>query len=299
MELKTKQTLAVVFSIAGAVGTLGMVFLARKAAMKEVEVRNGNIDIQSMKTVDKLKVIAPLYIPTMAAGVITIGSIIGSTVMSHKAQASLMSIAVLADQGWKKYKHQVKSTLGLDTHKDILKGIAKKESKDISMIKRDEKDTRELYYDEIVGYFQAKPDDVAFAYAEINEILNTDYRNQCYIYDFVTIGTFLKLANAELVDKNVSKNILNTWGWTMDYLTENYGWCWIHMNITHESSDDGVIPISVISWVEDPILIDIENVHGGQDRLSLKDIGVEVYDDILHKKHVPQEDLYEKKAETK
>lgn len=295
MELKTKQTLSVIFSVGGAIGTLATALLVREAAKKEQETYQTLLPFKK----GNIKDILMLYKLPIAVGTLTIGSIIGSTVMSHKAQASLMSMAVLADQGWKKYKHQVKSTLGLDAHKDVLKGIAKKESKDISMIKRDEKDTRELYYDEIAGYFQAKPEDVAFAYAEINQMLNTDYRNQLVdIYDFVTLGIFLKLANAELVDKNVSKDILNTWGWTMDYLTENYTWCWIHMDVTHESSDDGEVPINVISWVEDPILIDIENVYG-PGRLSLEGIDVEEFDGILHKKYTLQEDLYEKKAVTK
>lgn len=295
MELKTKQTLSVIFSVGGAIGTLATALLVREAAKKEQETYQTLLPFKK----GNIKDILMLYKLPIAVGTLTIGSIIGSTVMSHKAQASLMSMAVLADQGWKKYKHQVKSTLGLDAHKDILKGIAKKETKDISTIKRDEKDTRELYYDEIVGYFQAKPEDVVFAYAEINEMLNTDYRNQLVdIYDFVTLGTFLKLAKAELVDKNVSKDILNTWGWTMDYLTENYNWCWIHMNVSHESSDDGEVPINVISWAEDPILIDIENVYG-PGRLSLEGIDVEEFDGILNKKYKLQEDLYEKKAEAK
>ena len=33
-----------------------------------------------------------------------------------------MSMAVIADQGWRKYKNQVKSTLGLDKHEDIFEG---------------------------------------------------------------------------------------------------------------------------------------------------------------------------------
>ena len=43
-----------------------------------------------------------IYIPTGVVGVATIGSIVGSTIMSNRAQASIMSMAVIADQGWKK-----------------------------------------------------------------------------------------------------------------------------------------------------------------------------------------------------
>lgn len=288
MNLKTKQTLSVIFSIGGVIGTIGTVWLARKAAMKEQKMRtpNGCIypEIMPETTIkDQIKKLLPIYAPTIVVGGLTIGSIVGSTIMSHKAQASIMSMAVLADQGWRRYKHQVKSTLGIDTHHGILTGIAKDELKSNNKIEIDPDDYRELYYDELVGYFKATPADVAFAYAEINEMLNTDYRNQLVdIFDFVTIGTFLKLANAELLDNRVSIDTMNEWGWTMDYLVEAYTWCWIHMNIVKEVTDDGVVPFNVITWKEDPILLD-------RDQLSLRGFEIEEVDDILDKKYKNQE----------
>jgi len=314
VNLKTKQTLSVMFSIGGAIGTLATVLLARKAAMKEAEMRmtpdQGNLNL--MKPIEQIKIIGPTYIPTAIAGILTIGSIIGSTVMSHKAQASIMSMAVLADQGWRKYKHQVKSTLGLKAHEDIISGIAKKNYNDVQVPNKKElSDNRELFYDEIVGYFQANPEDVAFAYAEINEMLNTDYRNQLTdVFDFVTLGRFLKLANAELIDPNVNIEEINKWGWTMDYLVEAYNWPWIHMKLLDEKTEDGEVPIRVISWVEDPILLTEDQIYSGSS-LSLDGLEVEEYDPWLDdarkihndrklsKQYQNQEKVYEKKASIK
>jgi hypothetical protein len=232
-----------------------------------------------------------LYKLPIAVGALTVGSIVGSTVMSHKAQASIMSMAVLADQGWRRYKHQVKSTLGLDTHENVLRGLANKRlsSTNDPMI-MDENDPRELFYEEMVGFFKAKPEDVIAAAAELNEMLNTDYRNQLVdIYDFVTIGTFLKMANAELLDTKVNLDSLENWGWTMDQLVECYNWCWIHMKLTEEKTDDGVVPFRVISWLEEPIIIDREQVYGGM--LNLNGFSVDDIDEILQKKYNIQENL--------
>lgn len=314
MNLKTKQTLSVMFSIGGAIGTLATMYLVRKAAIEERNVtralyEDGVIDITRK---DIFKLVYKEYIPAAVVGLVTIGSIIGSTVMSHKAQASIMSMAVLADQGWRKYKHQVKSTLGLKAHEDIISGIAKKNYNDVQVPNKKElSDNRELFYDEIVGYFQANPEDVAFAYAEINEMLNTDYRNQLTdVFDFVTLGRFLKLANAELIDSNVNIEEINKWGWTMDYLVEAYNWPWIHMKLIDEKTEDGEVPIRVISWVEDPILLTEDQIYSGNS-LSLDGLDVEEYepwlddarkihnDRKLSKKYQNQEKVYEKKISIK
>lgn len=308
MNLKTKQTLSVMFSIGGAIGTLATALLVRESAKKEQETYQTLLPFKK----GNIKDILILYKVPIAVGTLTIGSIIGSTVMSNKAQASIMSMAVLADQGWRKYKHQVKSTLGLKAHEDIISGIAKKNYNDIQVPNKKElSDNRELFYDEIVGYFQANPEDVAFAYAEINEMLNTDYRNKLTdVFDFVTIGRFLKLANAELIDPDVNIEELNKWGWTMDYLVEAYNWPWIHMKLIYEKTDDGEVPIRVISWVQDPILLTENQIYSGIS-LSLDGLEVEEYepwlddarkihnDRKLSKKYQNQEKVYEKKASIK
>lgn len=267
MNLKTKQTLAILFSIGGAIGTVGTALLARKATMKEIDIRKNVKDFDQLSTKEKAIVLGKIYIPTAVTGMVTVGSIIGSSVMSHKAQASLMSMAVIADQGWRKYKNQVKSTLGLDKHEDILKGIAKKTLTQDEKLKIENGDELELYFEENIGFFQAKPEDVMSAYAEINEFLNTDkgtFTNG--LYNGITIGMFLALTNGKLVSSSKNTN-LDDWGWSLDYLQDVTGNCWVHMIFSEEVTDDGVVPYKVISWVEEPIMILDEDY---EERLDLK-----------------------------
>jgi len=286
MNLKTKQSLAIIFSIGGSIGTIGTALLARKAARMEAlyDFKGDNINKKPFK--EQFNILLPLYLPAILVGTLTVGSIVGSTVMSHKAQASIMSMAVLADRGWKKYKNQVKSTLGLDVHDDILQGIAKDRLKSIPKPNTDPNDVRELYYEETVGFFKADPADVAFAYAELNEILNTDYRNQLSeTFDFVSIGKFLRLANADILDKTISDDALDMWGWTMDYLCDVHdGRSWIHIKFVDEKTDDNVVPYKVVTWVEEPILLDEKSLYD-MTHLSLDGVTAEDFDGTIHKKY--------------
>lgn len=264
MNLKTKQLTSIGLSIIGAGGTIATALLVREAAKKEVR------DYQDLLPFKKgnIKDVLNIYKLPIAVGVATVTSIVASTILTRRAEASLMSMAVVADQGWRKYKNQVKETLGLDTHKDILKGIANKEQKVNSNLHLPHDDnTLELYYEENVGYFQANPEELAFAYAEINEMMNTSYGNGPNdVFEGITLGRFLGLANARLI-KDVGDDILEGWGWTMDYLSEVHGNCWIKMGFELEVTDDGVIPYKVISWINEPIMLLDEDYH---ERLDLK-----------------------------
>lgn len=274
MNLKTKQTLSVILAMGSAVGTVVTVLLARRAALKEKDVVG---DLGGKTFGEKMKLLTPVYAPTAVAGAVTIASIIGSNVMSHKAQASIMSMAVLADQGWRRYKNEVKSTLGIDKHSKVLQGIANKGLN--SRVKKtvDKADTRELYFEEHVGYFRANKEDVAYAYAELNEILNMfsmsppdddpdnpiGKRLNGYWMGYsgaVTFAMFFERAKAEFDEgTHATKDMLNSWGWSVEYMDDQYPWSWIHMETSIEGGTiltDGEEPVIVIEWKEEPILLD-------------------------------------------
>jgi len=112
-------------AVGGACGTILTAHMTRMAALKERSVVDSTVDFDKKTIKERIKLLAPVYTPTIVVGAVTVGSIVGSSVISQKAQASLMSMAVLADQGWRKYKHQVKKTLGLETNDKIISNIAK------------------------------------------------------------------------------------------------------------------------------------------------------------------------------
>lgn len=259
MNLKTKQSLSVIFSLVGVAGTIGTAFLTRKASLKEAVLRH-EIDYQvahghekEPTTKEFIKKVLPLYIPSIVAGTATVASIVGSTIMSQKAQASIMSMAVVADQGWRRYKNQIKEKLGLDTHKDILKNIAREHHPIVNP--NEVPEGHQLYFEEIIGYFTAKPEDVQAAYAKINELFNTDAKLGEDDYGVITLKDFIKFSKAEVLHTTAKNSILDSWGWTQDYLLDNFDWSWVHIKLENEKTDDGVVDFQVITWIEEPIFI--------------------------------------------
>ena len=85
----------------------------------------------------------------------------------------------------------------------------------------------------------------------------------------VSIWQFLQLANARIIDTDIDKEYLETFGWTMDYLHDRFGNVWIHMKLIDEETIDDIepkIPYKVISWLEDPIMLGVEDY---EERLDL------------------------------
>jgi len=247
MDIRQKQTLSICLSIFGALGTIVTAYLTRKAAFKEVDILRESPP-EDVK--DKIKTVIPIYIPAIIGGSVTIASIIGSIFLSRKVEASLAAVAILADQGWRKYKRQVKNMFGTDKHIDILKGVAKT---DYEQVKKDiwkkPEDTRRLYHEEHVGYFLADPVKLAFSYADMNQRLHIEDFGETSFY--VLIYNFLQQADAELLNKDIKPEDLK-WGWSYEYLGDQYSHAWIHMTLHEVKMDDGTI-CTEIEWCEESI----------------------------------------------
>lgn len=262
MNIRTRQTISAVLSLVSSVGTIATAYLAAKATKKIIEKKN---DISSMhpevtkeqtdnmlKKNSKFKYFFkyefPTYIPTFICGTATIISTVSSTILSRKTEASLATMALLADQGWRKYRGKVISTLGLDKNENIVSAISKDEYKKENPKETD--DGRKLYWEEHIGFFLAFPDAVALAYGDLNQRIHTlQYGVSSYyamLYDFVTA------AKAELLNKNISNEDLQ-WGWSYDELEASYDCIWVHMEYHKEISDDGTEYTQII-FTEPPIL---------------------------------------------
>ncbi len=198
-------------------------------------------------TKDKVKKIIPAYIPTIIIGAMTITSIITSTILSRKTEASIAAMALLADQGWRKYKGVIKNKLGGHQHIDAVKDIGKKEYAKIKKIRSI--DGKELYFEEHIGFFRANPEKLALAYSDLNQrLIIEDYGSD---FNFTTLNILLTSCDADILDQNLDKKNLR-WGWSMESLCEIYGYVWVHMN-QFETEENGKI-FKTIVWGEDPIL---------------------------------------------
>lgn len=248
MRIRRRQALSVLLSIVSSVGTVGTALLARKAAIKELKTGvtinedNNSFWLHNQNKKDILKI----YTPTLVIGGITIASIVSSSILSRRTEASLISMAVMADQGWRKYKYQVKDLLGDKAHTDALMGVARGESYKVPSVLPD--DDRELYFEEHIGYFLADPEKLAYAYGDMNQRLQVEEPGvssfYTMLYDFVK--------DFELVDGDQNPEQLQ-WGWTHDHLMEMYGFVWVHWFFHKDETPDGK-EYTVIEWGEEPIL---------------------------------------------
>lgn len=238
MNLKTKQTISILLSVVSSIGVAGTAYLAikdsEKAKKKKEELHKNNptpskkdIFISDLKS----------FTPTIGVGVATIASIIVSNLLSKKAEASLIAGASLIEQGWKKYRYKVKHVLGVDTHNDIIKNIAADDYKKLKNTTDDLEDRRTLYYVEPIGFFKAMPEDLAWAYGDMNQRLHT-IDNDRKTASFCLLDDMLLDANAEILNKDIQVFDLN-WGWSNEYLDEMAKPRWIHMTLTNVTPKQG------------------------------------------------------------
>lgn len=281
MKLKTKQGLSLILAIGSVGGTVATVLMVRKAAIKESEISkrmsdNGN-HVLSKRDIFEMKV--KPYIPSMIVGMVTLGSIIGSNILNHKAQLSLISMATIADRGYRKYKHKVKDILGMDVHNEIVKSMSDDTFNDISeSIKNmSVKDGEVLYYEERLGFFYANPEKLAYAYADINQRINVpDYGNSWY---YALLYDFINLSGARFVNGEPSSEELN-WGWSLEYLRNIYESQWIHMEINDVTNEVGV-NYKFITWREEPVF---DPGTGGSHVFEFDKPSCNIFNPVLGKK---------------
>ena len=121
-----KRHASTILTIAGGVGVVATTVTAIKVtpkALKKLEEVQGEKG-EELTTVEKIKMVAPTYAPTVLLGVGTIACIFGANVMNKKQQAALVSAYTLVDSSFKQYKHKLKELYGEETHNKIIDSIA-------------------------------------------------------------------------------------------------------------------------------------------------------------------------------
>ena len=126
-----KKESPVILSCIGAAGVVATTVLAVRATLKAVRLLDDadeekwQDEQEDLTVVEKVKIAGPVYIPTMVAGAVTVGCIVGSNVLNRKQQVSLMSAYALAESSYKKYQGKVKELLGVETDTLVKNDISK------------------------------------------------------------------------------------------------------------------------------------------------------------------------------
>lgn len=265
-----KKGIPIILAIVGGAGVVATAVVTAmdtpKASQALKELKESK---EKLKPIDYIKWVGKNYWKSLVIGGASIASITSSTVISQKHQASLAATCMLLKSGYDRYKGKVKEVLGVETHKDILKAIARD---DVKRADVDDSDARKIYYEEHIGTFLAEPTKVALAYADLNQHLHCDEYGRNNLWE-ATLYDFLTLCEAELVNeqdkskttKDVPKAFKN-FGWDIDYLGEEFEYYWIHMDITEDpGKNEGDPAINHIYFLEEPILLPYDENYKNRD----------------------------------
>ena len=236
-----------ILTVLSAAGVAGTAYLSGKAAVKaekELETLGKEAPLK-----EKAKVLAPIYIPTAAAGTATILCMFGANGLNRKQQASMLAAGALIEKTYKKYRDKAEEFFGENF-------IEKEFAKDVPQEVETE-DGKKLYYynyledgeipeERYNGYFNAVPEQVWDAKYE----LNRTFRFRCAHgrNGYVTLNEFFKLLGRDPIE--CGDNL----GWSEDLATEYYGYIWIDVEIDEVTLDDGMV-VNVITTPFPPTIL--------------------------------------------
>lgn len=254
-----KNVLPIALSLLGISGVIATAVFVAKETPKFNQDLEKLKENENAKKTDVIKLAMKDYAPALVIGGATIASVASSTILSKKNEMTLSGVALLADSGWRKYKDKVKQILGIETHKDILNKISLDDFN-----KLNKKDDEHLYWEEHIGFFKANPEKLAYAYSDINRGLHDDEYTVGSYKGVSSLKTFLKNAEAKMLDDDIDSNTNLYFGWDIDYLYDKYGYIWVNMNLEEVKDDDGNSYTKIL-FLEDPIYLEeFESYYKGE-----------------------------------
>lgn len=269
MNQKFEKALPIILTSFSCLGVIGTSVLVAQETLKAHEKAK---NLESKK--EKAKVYLKAYVPAILVGSATIASMIGSTAVSRKIEASLSSAALLANGLLIKYKDKIKR-IGSGSIEKIQQSIAEDQSKKINENKIT--DGKKVYWEEHVGFFETTPLDIEKGINITNERINSVVdENGQYTKFYASLRTFLYDCDAVTIENEseIIDDVSYQYGWSYKYLNETFNDLFLHLTFK-ECEKDGK-KFTIISFDKDPIF-DVENWkqwedYGGYD---IKNIGEE------------------------
>lgn len=178
--------------VTGIVGVVATAILAARGATKAADIlakKKEESETEEIEKVEVVKAYAEAYAPAVAAGIVTIGSIVGSHKISANRLASLANAYALADNSFKIYKEKVKEAIGEKKESNIRDEVVKERlaqnpvNNDVVVIGTGDV----LCYDCLSGrYFRSTMNKVQKAVNDVNEVMKCDnYISLNELYDYL------------------------------------------------------------------------------------------------------------------
>lgn len=129
--MKTNQLRSIVpiitmcVSIAGVMATAVLTAKATPTAMEKLQkLKDEKTEPTAMEVV---KAIGPSYAPAVISGTLTIASIIGTTILNRRTQASLASAYAILNHNYQRYRGTVKKLFGEEADQKVVDELIKSE----------------------------------------------------------------------------------------------------------------------------------------------------------------------------
>lgn len=243
ISMAIKKALPYVLTIGASVGSIATAV----SSAKQTKIFLDRTDDKEKKNAsDFIKA----YYPTIILGTVTIGCMLGATVLNKKQQATIMSAYGLASTTFNRYKNKLKELFGQEAHEKIIEELEKEDAENVSISapvlmgscqsewSGFDQEKRTFYIPFMNKYFVSTPFKVLEAEYHLN-------RNYCLGADISLndVYEFLGLAREDASFNDI--------GWSL-----MEGVCWMdfdHYTIKDEKTGEDIF---VIDFAFDPIPFD-------------------------------------------
>lgn len=226
-----RKNASTILTIIGASGVIITAILAVKETPKAMRIikdlEKYDSETSELSVPSKLECVKaawPCYIPAVTSGVATIACIFGANILNHRQQAALTSAYIFLENSYKEYQNKVKELFGEDADRQIHSAIVHDK-----YLKTDITPSGEnvLFYEEHYGdFFECSMLEVKDAEYRLNRKFATT--GEVTMNDFFD---FLGLPENDVGD---------SFGWSIEYMMDFYGTCWIDFEHELVQMDDGL-----------------------------------------------------------
>lgn len=237
-----KGVAAVALALIGAIGvgiTAVMTAKATQPAVTAIEAAKKKKGEELTKA-ETVMAAAPVFAPAVWAGIATAACIIGSTVISYKAQASLVGACACLDRLHKDYRGKVREFFGDAADQQVIAAISPEETKRVVLnaeclcenccLSDEEPGEKVLFYDTLTErYFTST----------VEQVICAEYHlNRNYVLGGnVSVLNWLEFLGLEPDEGEVDASIADSEIWDVD---DNEGLYWIDFNHRKVRMDDGL-----------------------------------------------------------
>lgn len=234
-RLFIKRNASTILTCLGGVGVVATTITAVKATPKAIRLIEEAEQKKrgELTKWEKVKIVAPGYIPTVGLGISTIACVFGAHILNRNQQAALMSAYALVDRSYKDYRRKLKELYGEEVDQEVREAIAIEKAEDVGvrggylgtncdLALEENNGEPQVFYDEHSGrYFEST----------IEQVLTAEYHlNRNYILrGYSYLNEFYEFLGIEETD----------YGSVLGWAPNDEGMYWIDFNHRKLESDEG------------------------------------------------------------